>query len=316
MNKINVVWEKAQSMLKPAKLDELFKALKRHDEKEIEYKHSKVNGREDEEGELKADLLRHFNEIIDQFGLHDKLVETLKPNVGKSHDKIHNEVHLDDKLAPPSSTSSKSSPALNVNFKDPKVEKLWKSAAESGFSVEELATLKTELNHHQDKQDELVRLLNDFDDSLSTNEVPQAPVAEKGLSPEKTLKLKKTKLKEMKETLSDDYDRLRVKIQSSENKFVEPRVQAFWRRAQKANFTEEEMKSLEEELQHFQRKIEKHDWLRNRVDDVEADVKEGKKFDSETHDDLRQRQKDLHKKIKKLDSHFDEWIGSRDVADL
>ena len=35
------------------------------------------------------------------------------------------------------------------------------------------------------------------------------------------------------------------------------------------------MKSLEEELQHFQRKIEKHDWLRNRVDDVEADVKEG-----------------------------------------
>ena len=41
----------------------------------------------------------------------------------------------------------------------------------------------------------------------------------------------------MKETLSDDYDRLRVKIQSSENKFVEPRVQAFWRRAQKANFT-------------------------------------------------------------------------------
>ena len=36
------------------------------------------------------------------------------------------------------------------------------------------------------------------------------------------------------------------------------------------------MKSLEEELQHFQRKIEKHDWLRNRVDDVEADVKEGR----------------------------------------
>ena len=122
MNKINIVWEKAQSMLKPAKLDELFKvsglsycvgckrfyqgcgnlvgliatyelylmscetesevvrisaasaslicllldsffnqALKRHDEKEIEYKHSKVNGREDEEGELKADLLRYIN---------------------------------------------------------------------------------------------------------------------------------------------------------------------------------------------------------------------------------------------------------------
>ena len=33
-------------------------ALKLHDEKEIEYKHSKVNGREDDEGELKADLLK------------------------------------------------------------------------------------------------------------------------------------------------------------------------------------------------------------------------------------------------------------------
>ena len=38
---------------------------------------------------------------------------------------------------------------------------------------------------------------------------------------------------------------------------------------------EEELLSLEEELTHFQRKIEKHDWIRNQVDDVESDVKEG-----------------------------------------
>ena len=38
---------------------------------------------------------------------------------------------------------------------------------------------------------------------------------------------------------------------------------------------EKELLSLEEELTHFQRKIEKHDWIRNQVDDVEADVKEG-----------------------------------------
>ena len=58
MNKINVVWEKAQTMLKSNQLDELFQALKRQDDKEIEYKHSKVNGREDEVGEIKAELLR------------------------------------------------------------------------------------------------------------------------------------------------------------------------------------------------------------------------------------------------------------------
>ena len=122
--------------------------------------------------------------------------------------------------------------------------------------------------------------------------------------------MKKTKLKEMKETLSDDYDRIKSKIQTTDNRFAEPRVQEFWRRAQKANFTgrrtvagraamdpltrrfclihplclsdaEEELLSLEEELTHFQRKIEKHDWIRNQVDDVESDVKEGW-CDSET----------------------------------
>merc|ERR1712228_503298 len=106
------------------------------------------------------------------------------------------------------------------------------------------------------------------------------------------------------------------KIQSSENKFAEPRVQEFWRRAQMANFTEKELTSLEEELRHFQRKIEKHDWLRNRIEDVESDVKEGKSYDSNTHEDLRSRQNDLHRKIKKLDSHFNEWIGTRDKSDL
>lgn len=128
--------------------------------------------------------------------------------------------------------------------------------------------------------------------------------------------MKKTKLKEMKETLSDDFDRIKSKIHTTDNRFTEPRVQEFWRRAQKANFSEKELLSLEEELTHFQRKIEKHDWIRNQVDDVEADVKEGKSFDANTHEDLRQRQNDLHRKIKKLDSHFEEWIGTRDQSDL
>ena len=41
-------------------------------------------------------------------------------------------------------------------------------------------------------------------------------------------------------------------------------------------FAEEELSSLKEELQHFQRKIEKHEWISNRIEDAEADVKEGK----------------------------------------
>jgi len=321
MNKINVVWEKAQTMLKPNQLDELFKALKLQDEKEIEYKHSKVNGREDEEGELKADLLNHFNEIIAKFGLHDKLVAILKPEAHKSHEKNLNQVTDDDKSSSSSKKKSKSlppPPPPSASFKDPKVEKLWKTAAEAGFSTLELSELETELKHHEDKQDELVRLLNDMDDGLSTNEIPQARMpGESKLSPEKTLKLKKTKVKEIKETLSGEFDRLKNKVQSSnEGGFADPKVQAFWRRAQKANFTETELVSLKEELQHFQRKIEKHEWISNRIDDAEADVKEGKSFDASTHGELRERQKDFNRKIKKMMSHFEDYIGTRDLSDL
>ena len=46
-------------------------------------------------------------------------------------------------------------------------------ASESGFSTRQLSELETELKHHQSKQDELVRLLDDLEDGLSTNEVPQ-----------------------------------------------------------------------------------------------------------------------------------------------
>ena len=62
---------------------------------------------------------------------------------------------------------------------------------------------------------------------------------EDGLSPEKSLKMKKTKLKEMSEILSEDFDRIKNKIKSTENEFAEPRVQEFWRRAQTTNFTGE-----------------------------------------------------------------------------
>jgi len=322
MNKINVVWEKAQSMLKSDQLDELYKALKRHDEKEIEYKHSKVNGREDEEGELKADLINHFNEIIAKFGLHDKLVAMLKPEVKKSADINFNQVTDDgDKSLSASSSSSKNSrskPSASTTFKDPKVEKLWKMAAESGFSTHELAELETELTHHETKQDELVRLLDGFDDGLFTNEVPQASLQpEENLSPEMNLKLRKTKAREIKETLTFEYDRLKNKVMSAdEGGFADPKVQDFWRRAQRANFTEEELSSLKEELQHFQRKIEKHSWISNRIEDAEADVKDGKMLNAVNHGELREREKDFGLKIKKLVSYFEKRIGTRDTSDL
>lgn len=48
-------------------------------------------------------------------------------------------------------------------FKDKKLNMLWAKAEASGFTSEELAALKEEFGHHQEKIDQYYELLNDFD---------------------------------------------------------------------------------------------------------------------------------------------------------
>jgi hypothetical protein len=64
-------------------------------------------------------------------------------------------------------------PDKNTEFNNPKLDTLWKSAAQSGFSESELETLKVELNHHQEKVDELNVLLDDVDVRLLSNKILQ-----------------------------------------------------------------------------------------------------------------------------------------------
>lgn len=48
-------------------------------------------------------------------------------------------------------------------FKDKKLNMLWEKAEMSGFTSEELAALREEFNHHQDKIDQYYDLLNDVE---------------------------------------------------------------------------------------------------------------------------------------------------------
>lgn len=48
-------------------------------------------------------------------------------------------------------------------FKDKKLNLLWAKAETSGFTSEELAALKEEFTHHQDKIDQYYDLLTDMD---------------------------------------------------------------------------------------------------------------------------------------------------------
>lgn len=49
-------------------------------------------------------------------------------------------------------------------FKDKKLNMLWSKAEASGFTSEELAALREEFHHHQDKIDQYYDLLNNIDD--------------------------------------------------------------------------------------------------------------------------------------------------------
>lgn len=48
-------------------------------------------------------------------------------------------------------------------FKDKKLNMLWSKAEVSGFTSEELAALKEEFTHHQDKIDQYYDILQDMD---------------------------------------------------------------------------------------------------------------------------------------------------------
>lgn len=303
MNKINLVWQKVRLNFPDAeKLEALYVSLKEHDLKELAYKHSKMQGVGDEDGEDAAKLRQDFSAILQEFGLKDKYLPELKP---KQYDR--------PAKSPTTDQFNEILPDKNTEFNNPKLDTLWKSAAQSGFSESELETLKVELNHHQEKVDELNVLLDDVDVRLLSNKILQeAPMRASDFGEEP----KNKEVNNLKEALNKNLDRLQTKVKGNVTSFTENRVINLWSRALKGNFTENELASLKEELSHFQKKIEKHNWIRGQVEMIEADHQQGKTFEADHHKEMKRRDTEMYRKIKKLGSHLEEWVGSRDESEL
>lgn len=68
MNKLNILWKKAQNKMSEQKLSDLRRLLELQDRAEIKWKDLKTNGG-DEDGEMEAMLRRKFYRILEQFGL-------------------------------------------------------------------------------------------------------------------------------------------------------------------------------------------------------------------------------------------------------
>ncbi|KAJ3614604.1 hypothetical protein NHX12_018175 [Muraenolepis orangiensis] len=236
--KLGQVWDKAVRMqMSPVRLSELHSDLKIQEKDELQWKKMKVEGL-DETGDKEAQLRQNFNVILAKYGMDGKR-DTRSPESNSLKDHETKEGDM---------------------FDDPRLDKLWNKAKNSGkFLQEELLSLKREFQHHKDK----IHEYNIVMDTVSrTEEIHKNVISPlEGDVKEHAVHQKHTELKQKMRDLNQGFQRLR-KIShegfNEDSEFREPRVIELWESAKRSNLTEDELDSLKEELRHFETKVEKH----------------------------------------------------------
>ncbi|XP_059058563.1 alpha-2-macroglobulin receptor-associated protein isoform X2 [Achroia grisella] len=302
MNKLNLLWTKAQQRLTEPKLKSLYSDLMIQDKEEITYKRVKSDGG-DKEGLKEADLRRKLTNIMTNYGLR----EHFEDNVGRQKEYAAYNSALDDHIN-------------RSLFKDKKLNQLWAKAEASGFTSEELSALKEEFTHHQDKIDQYYDLLADVEaDAINEDEIDRYNEINNQLETNEIKKdyLDKANLvREKHRGLRDGMDRLqRITARGPNNKeFVEPKVQGLWTMAAASNFTVDELASLKVELQHYESRLLKlrtlhADHVRN-VDKYKSKVAAtGDKMDH--FDDQQQMIKKHSRKVEKMHADLEGRILQR-----
>lgn len=249
MNKLNILWKKAQQRLTEPKLKSLYSDLMIQDKEEITYKRVKSEGG-DKEGLKEAELRRKLTNLMTMYGLREHFEDNAPPRQ-KEHGAFNSV--LDDHI-------NKSL------FKDKKLNMLWAKAEASGLTSEELSALKEEFTHHQEKIDQYYDLLSNLDEGKKDgykNAVNDEELDKFNEISEQTNEFTKDYLdkanlvREKHRDLRDGYDKLqRVAARGPNNKeFIEPKVQGLWKIAAASNFTVDELASLKVELQHYESRL-------------------------------------------------------------
>ncbi|XP_055848923.1 alpha-2-macroglobulin receptor-associated protein isoform X2 [Episyrphus balteatus] len=257
MSKLNLVWTKAQHRLTEPKLKSLYMELKIQDKEEIGWK--QLNSQhKDKEGLKAAELRQKLIGIMSSYDLLDHFEETQDPIKTKAYKKYHDsDDHMNRSM-----------------FKDKKLNKLWEKAEVSGFSNEELKSLKEEFLHHQDKVDLYYSLLENVGSVPSKAEVHENAIDEEleafNIIPGDNDNEIRTpametnvfhdninQLRERHRGIKDHYDRLERMVSKGPHSqdFIEPKVQGLWRVALSSNFSETELASIKSELHHFESRL-------------------------------------------------------------
>jgi alpha-2-macroglobulin receptor-associated protein len=264
MAKLNLVWSKAIHRLTEPKLRSLFMELKIQDKEELAWKQLSSQHK-DKDGLKEADLRKKLTGIMSTYDLLEHFDDTQNPEKTKHHKAFEGPV--DNYVS-------------KAVFKDKKLNKLWTKAELSGFTPEELITLKQEFSHHQEKIDLYYNLLENIDTPSGKSDHHENAVNEDELdnfneiahkeeggnvntnevrSKHKNYEDKSNQLREKHREIRNSFDNLeRAAAKGPNNQdFVEPKVKGLWRVALTSNFSPEELASLKVELLHYESRLMK-----------------------------------------------------------
>ncbi|KAL9978725.1 hypothetical protein ACROYT_G016280 [Oculina patagonica] len=278
INKLNMIWKKAQNKMSEQKLSDFRRMLELQDRAELRWKDLKARGG-DEDGEMEAMIRHKFSRVLEQFGL-EKHLDTMEDTANEINDNK----------------------AGTGMFGDRRLSELWESVEKQGkFSPEELDDLQTEFNHHKDKLKEynsLLKVLTDHDDISDNSVFSRNEIREKELE-----KLR-NKLEDTHETLRKNFARLKEKTtgEKEDGLFRDPRVTELWQRAQNGKFSEDELESIKQELFHFDHKIMKHKHFKEEAEHSERLLNDGHHHMKEKHETLIKKAEEHGKWVKKMHS--------------
>jgi hypothetical protein len=158
--RLNLIWAKAVHKLTEPKLKSLYSELKIQDKEELAWK--QLNSQHlDKEGLKEATLRKKLLGILSTYGLLEYFEDSENPEKYKHHAGLTGK-----------NTGKQSSKSL---FKDKKLNKLWEKAEISGFTPEELSTLKEEFQHHEEKIDLYYKMLEELHEN-SENDIHESKI--------------------------------------------------------------------------------------------------------------------------------------------
>lgn len=305
INKLNLVWTKAQHSLGPSKLKSLKEDLLKHELDEISLKRMKSHN-QDKNGLLEAAVRKKLLSLLTKYAIERYI------------DDIHPIPDDKKRLNDPTSRDSK------TVFRDAKLDKLWKKAEKSGFTQEQLMMLHEEfenhqkkLEHHYDTSDHIDDIQREkslehdqkWDNSIE-NEIEHSPKGKmrKESESEKKARLDSNihqSLKEKHKELKEGYARLHKKIIDKtvhDQPYEETQVNQLWVQAIQANFTDDELNMLRDDLENYQIRLQKLRHFQNQLDrnNIGSLSKESKSYIEED-----QEAKHVRKRVEELTRHVD-----------